>query len=385
MAHVEKLPSGKHRVAWRVDGKKRSRTFDDEYDAKFFAAGPEANPHFDVLHNPRARERMQRRNVGPRVPTVAEFGAEVIDDPQLAQNSRDMYAAALRKVEQDPLGDVPVSEVSEVVVDEFFRRLRANRANVRSVLTKVFRAAVRRGLITRSPMDGADVKVRRGAAKLRRGDPRILTADQLEALARAARSERDALVIRLGGYVGLRAGEVGGLRVEDVEAEDCRIHVRNNAQRTSAGYQVGRPKTQTSERSPKVPCSLARELADYAARNAREDGTIFWTREGNPMTDQTLTHVVVKAAERAGLRRITFHDLRHTCASLLIAARMEPKAIQTYLGHSSIRMTYDVYGGLFPESDAPLADAMEALRTAAGRKALPAGSDVLSGMMGGTS
>jgi integrase len=372
MAHIEKLPSGKYRVAWRVDGKKQSRTFEDEWDARFFAAGPEANPYVDVLHNERARQRMQGRR-GPGAPTVARFGAEVIDDPELAQNSRDMYAAALRKVTADPLGSMELDEVKAKDVDAFFRRLRANRANVKATLSKVFRAAVRHGHVTENPMARADVKIGRKKAKLRRGDPRILTADQLEALARATRNERDALAVRLGGYVGLRAGEIGGLQVEDVDAQDCRIHVRHNAQRTSAGYEVRRPKTDTSERSLKVPCSLTRELAEYAAQHARADGTIFWTRDGNPMTDQTLTHVTVRAAERAGLRRVTFHDLRHTCASLLIAARLEPKSIQTYLGHASIRMTYDVYGGLFPEADEPLAEAMEALRAAAERKALPAG------------
>jgi integrase len=375
MAHVERLPSGKWRVAWRLDGRKQSRTFEDEFEARFFAAGPTANPHYDVLHNEKTRARMAERLYWQnRTPTVVDFGAEVISDPQLSQNTRDMYASALRRIALDPIGEIPVGEVTVRDVEAFFRRLVKSRANVKATLSKILRAAVRHGHLKESPMAAADVKVNnRKRSRLRRGDPRILTAEQVEALARACRSERDALTVRLGAYVGLRAGEVGGLHVDDVDAEDCRIEVRHNAQRTTAGYIVGQPKTATSERSLKVACSLARELADYAAREAREDGTIFWTREGHPMTDQVLTHLVVKACERAGLRRVTFHDLRHTCASLLIAAKMEPKSIQTYLGHASIRMTYDVYGALFPEADEPLAEAMEALRTAAERRALPAG------------
>lgn len=113
-------------------------------------------------------------------------------------------------------------------------------------------------------------------------------------------------------------------------------------------------------------------------RGTLPDGTIFYTTARNPMTEQSLTYAVVTAAKRIGLYRKeegrqwpTFHKLRNTCASLLIAAKMEPKAVQTYLGHSSIRMTYDLYGDLFPKADDPLADAMEALRAAAERKALP--------------
>jgi hypothetical protein len=61
MASVDKLPSGKYRVRWRVDGKAHSRTFDDFDDARMFTASPTANPSWDVLHNERARARMQRR------------------------------------------------------------------------------------------------------------------------------------------------------------------------------------------------------------------------------------------------------------------------------------------------------------------------------------
>lgn len=137
---------------------------------------------------------------------------------------------------------------------------------------------------------------------------------------------------------------------------------------------MGDPKTATSERSLRVPCSLVEDLERLAGeQGVLPDGTILRTAQGNPMTDQPLTKAVTTACKKAGLRRVTFHDLRHTCASLLIAAKMEPKAIQTYLGHATLAMTYDVYRQLFEGADQPLADTMQALRAGAERKALAAG------------
>src|SRR5437870_13860991 len=97
------------------------------------------------------------------------------------------------------------------------------------------------------------------------------------------------------------------------------------------------------------------------------------------MTNESLTGMVLVAAKTAGLYRLddgrhwpTFHKLRNTCASLLIAAKLEPKAVQAYLGHATIGVTYDLYGDLFPRADDPIAEAMGALRAGAERKALPA-------------
>jgi integrase len=68
---------------------------------------------------------------------------------------------------------------------------------------------------------------------------------------------------------------------------------------------------------------------------------------------------------------ITFHDLRHTAASLMIASGTQPKTVQHYLGHATLAMTMDTYARLFPGDDLPLAEAMGALRSAAERRALP--------------
>ena len=356
MASVEQH-GDRWRVIWWDHGKRHRKSFPTEAAAREYAdvASPKAG-----LWRP---DPILRELLGSReTPTVAAYGWDLIDDPELKPNTRDMYAAALRRIEREPLGQMKLGKVTAGDVREFFRGVTTNRNNIRSTLAKVFNAALREGVIRVSPLAQANIRPTRRVA----GGLRVLTAAEVERLAGAARSSRDRLAIRLGAYVGLRAGEVGGLRLEDVDVEGCRIHVRRNAQRTSEGAAVGTPKTAASVRHLKVPCSLVADIVSYTGDSPPlADGTIFYTAVRNPITDGMLTYAVVQAAAAAGLPRLTFHDLRHTCASLLIAQRFEPKAIQRYLGHSSIRMTFDVYGHLFPNADDPLADGMEELRKAA--------------------
>ena len=90
-------------------------------------------------------------------------------------------------------------------------------------------------------------------------------------------------------------------------------------------------------------CQLARANEDH--------GLIFATPLGRPLDHKNIVNRQFHAAlEKAGLRRIRFHDLRHTCASLLINKVVSPKFVQQQLRHDSIQTTFDRYGHLFPET-----------------------------------
>jgi integrase len=381
----------KHGHKWRVkvrgeDGKRPYVTFETEAEARAFErVNNPRNFRTFTVSMPSANQRLAR-DVQRQEVTVLDYGRDVVMTPtrgqELRPNTRSMYETAMRKIEQSDLGSMPIRSVTASDVRRFFAGLTGNRDNVRAVLAKVFSAARDEGIIRVSPL--AQAKIRPSKRNGKHERLRALTPDQVEALALAAGNDRDALAIRLGAYVGLRAGEVGGLNVEDVDIDGCRLHIRRNAQQArGGGVEIGDPKTETSDRSLKVPSSIVDDIVAYVEKHPPlADGTIFYTSARNAMYDGPLTAMVLKAARKAGLYRRdggrqwpTFHKLRNTAASLLIAAKLEPKAIQEYLGHSSIRMTYDLYGDLFPKADEPIADAMGALRAAAERSAPPAGVD----------
>lgn len=369
------------RVAYRENGTIKRQSFATEPEAKAFIG-------MLRVHRTGRSELAaitERMAAGRATPTVSEYASELIADPTLRPNSSRMYRNALKKitVTSPDLADRQLAKVTVQDVRGLFNALDANRDNVHRLLSRVFTAAVREGLIRVSPLMQSGIKLSKLKSRTKRERIRALTADQVEELARAA-DDRYQLPIRIGAYVGLRAGEVGGLRVEDIDFDGCHVNVRRNVQEAEGGGRyVSEPKTATSERDLKVDCSITDDIRDYMERYPPlDDGTIFYTRYRNAVTDQMLTHAVLVAAKAVGLYRKeegrqwpTFHKLRNTCASLLIAAKLEPKSIQTYLGHATLGMTYDLYGDLFPKADDPIAEAMGALRAAAERKALPSGND----------
>jgi integrase len=97
------------------------------------------------------------------------------------------------------------------------------------------------------------------------------------------------------------------------------------------------------------------------------DAFVFTAPKGGPLRHHNFyCRQFCPALVRAGLpEQIRFHDLRHTCASLLIAQGAHPKAIQAHLGHSSIQVTMDRYGHLFPDALEHLADRLDAARNQA--------------------
>ena len=134
----------------------------------------------------------------------------------------------------------------------------------------------------------------------------------------------------------------------------------------------GPVKTAQSERTVALPKFLRELLAEHLAActsgGTGPDALIFPGPQGGPMRHKLFYRRHFQPAVRAALpaekHGLRFHDLRHTCASLLIAAGAHPKAIQVRLGHSDIRITMNRYGHLFPTEDIALADALDAVYTA---------------------
>jgi integrase len=111
-----------------------------------------------------------------------------------------------------------------------------------------------------------------------------------------------------------------------------------------------------------LPRFLCEQLAAYLAERPHgPDDLVFTAPQGGPLREQKFVAGIFKpAAARAGLpQRLRFHDLRHTCASLLIAQGASVKAIQAQLGHASATVTLDRYGHLFPDELQQLADRLQ--------------------------
>jgi integrase len=339
----------KYRVKVREKGQARYVSFGTAAEAHAFATSLAAHPDRRIGLSPLVAAAITGR---PSTPPLVDYARDVFKGRTLKRNTQDMYETALRRIEREPLGAMEVAAVGPRQIREFFGAMEKNRANIKAVLDMTFTAAKREGLIRISPMETANIKL----PNRRQKNIKPLTAAEVDRVAEAAGNDRDALAIRLGGFAGLRAGEVGGLRVDDIDFERRRIHIRRNAQRYTkregdiSSIHVGSPKSQTSERTVEVDSDLIEDLVAYIETNRPlADGTIFRTVQGNPVTDQVLTYNLIRATKAAGLQRATFHDLRHAYATNLALNGLPMPVLQRVMGWSSIRMT-DTYAHLQDEA-----------------------------------
>ena len=110
---------------------------------------------------------------------------------------------------------------------------------------------------------------------------------------------------------------------------------------------------------------LREYLIQHKLRSGRSSGLVFPARSGNPFDSWAALRRADKAWKTSGLARITLHECRHTFASLMIAAGVNAKALSTYMGHSSIEVTLDRYGHLFPGNESEAAGLLDAYLLAA--------------------
>jgi integrase len=177
----------------------------------------------------------------------------------------------------------------------------------------------------------------------------FLTADEARALLAAVADDRYRAVFHLAIATGLRLGEISGLHWREVNLDAGTMLVRQSLKDDRT---FGRPKSKTSKRKIDVPATVIDELRAHRHRwRALEAKTnlVFCTDRGTALHASNFERRhFFPALERAGVRRVRFHDLRHTCATLLLGAGENPKVVSELLGHSSVRVTLDLYAHTMP-------------------------------------
>lgn len=238
------------------------------------------------------------------------------------------------------------------------------------VVSQVLRYAVKAKHLPANPADGIELPRKPEV------EQRYLTHEQLQRLAVASGRFRTFVLVL--GYCGLRFGEAAALRVGDVNLSSRRIRVRRSVTNVTGQGLVEGPTKNHSARTVPIPKFLAPLVATEIGERPDTD-LLFPSRRGGNLTEGEVRWVFDSAASVVGLDGLTPHELRHTCASLAIAAGANVKVLQTLLGHKTATLTLDRYGHLFPDDLGRIADAFDdaagftadGLRTVAMLKAVP--------------
>jgi integrase len=167
------------------------------------------------------------------------------------------------------------------------------------------------------------------------GDIEVFSPEEVHALIRAAHDERDAAIYTTAAFTGLRMGELRALRWRDVDFPRSVVRVRSSY----AAGELSVPKSSKVRSVPMVD-EVAQHLAKLSGREwfTSDDDLVFGEADGGWLNDDRLRRRYGSALEAAGLRRLRFHDLRHTFGSLAIT-RADIVEVQAWMGHADIQTT----------------------------------------------
>lgn len=353
MAHVRRARSGTGWEARYRDplGKERGRSFSTKREAELFLARQSA----DIQRGDYLDPRLARTTFGE---WAEEWLATTV---HLKPKTQVSYESILRSRVLPVFGNARIAAIEQVDVRRFVAQLDkagdqpGTIRNTFNVLRLVMGTAVGSGAIRANPCSGVRMP------KSSRDEMLFLTPEEVVTLAEAITEEFRTLVL-FAAYTGLRAGEIGALRAGRLDLLRRSVDVRESLADVKGKLVFGPTKTYAN-RTVRLPGFLAEELATHlAGRQHHSDHLVFTGPTGAPLRHNLfyMRHfkpAVVRAGLPQGLR---FHDLRHTCAALLVAQGAHPKAIMERLGHSSIQVTLDRYGHLLPSLDERLTDGLEA-------------------------
>jgi integrase len=189
-----------------------------------------------------------------------------------------------------------------------------------------------------------------------------LEISEVEDLIRAL-PERWSLLVETAAYTGLRAGELAGLKVEQLDLRRRQLRVTRTVVDVKGELLEDTPKTEAGHRTVTgLSTALCDRLAAYMAGQGLRSADYLFGADGQPYRHNSFYRYVFRPAlARLGLTHANFHDLRkfHTT---LVAPYLSPKALQDRMGHASVTTTLAVYAGRFKDDDRVLGAAIDDLR-----------------------
>jgi len=357
-------------VRWEVrlrgpDGRERSKSFRTRRDAEAW----EREQHVALSRGAWSDPALARQTFEH---WVAVWRAGCV---HLAPNTRRGYENVLEVHLSPRFAGWRISAVDRAAVRMMVADMLASGSSpgtvrgARKVLRLVLATAVDAGALALNPCDGVRVP------PSPRDEMVFLTHDQVHDLAheiahpprphRHPQQEWPAhdLLVRFAAYTGVRAGELAALRVDRLDLLRRRVAVAESLSEVAGyGIVIKAPKN-GQPRSVPLPASLCEDVAAMiAADQLGPSDFIFRSPAGGPLRHQAFYNrhyrpAVLRAPDVPD--RTRFHDLRHTCAAFLVAEGAHPLVVKERLGHSSITVTMDRYGHLFPELDAAVTDRLD--------------------------
>jgi integrase len=259
--------------------------------------------------------------------------------------------SAIRRHLGPRLGDIQLAKLRQTDVQAFVADLRhevgpGTTRSIYGVLRAALNAAVNAELLARSPARGIKLP------QTPKTDVVTLRPEELHGLA-AALPDRWQPMVYVAGACGLRFSEVAGLRVRRVDLAHHQLQVIETA--PQVGRDRAEPKTAAGRRIVPLPGLIAEVLDQHVDRYGlagKADGLVFSAARGGRLNAANWhKRAWLPARRAAGFPTLRFHDLRHSAVPLWVAMGANLLQVSRWLGHTTVQITADVYGHLFPETN----------------------------------
>ena len=318
-----------------------------------------------------------------------DIWVETYSKPTVRPSTYDSYKQLIRTHLRPNLGRIPLQKLQSNHIQKFYNdRLQTKRKprtmpkdeenrqevmesmptlsastikHMHVVLRQALEQAVRERRILINPAKATK------PPKVTRPEASYLNAEQVAKFLDVASEDKwySAFLVTLG--TGMRLGELCALRWENVDLKKGVIHVKESVRRVNSDDPAG-PKTKLLIQSPKtekgkrvipLPGDILAELKKHKKKQAEiklqlgqaynDQGYVFCWEDGRIIDPSFLSKHFKRLIVQCGYKNVTFHSLRHSYASALLAAGEHPKVVQELLGHAQISMTLDTYSHVAPE------------------------------------
>lgn len=305
------------------------------------------------------------QHVDPSRESLGQFAERWLRDwaaQNVSNKTFTRYEQLLRKHICARVGSVPIQRLRAVDLQGIYAAMAADgmadrtRLHTHRVLHRMLRHATQWGVVQRNIASMVD------APTVQTKEIEILTAAQVQTVLQTLRGRSLYPIASIALATGMRRGELLALRWQDCDLDGATLKVERALEQTKRGGLVFKPpKTRYGRRTISLPPSTVTELRVHRKSQAEqrlalglgkapEDSLVFATWDGSTRSPNALTKEWALAMKAAGIKA-TFHSLRHTHASTLIASGLDVLTISRRLGHGSPAITLGVYGHLFKPDD----------------------------------
>ncbi len=313
----------------------------------------------------------------PRIKADMPFGDwmehwyETHSRPAARPGTRRIYEGYLRLYINPGLGHIPLNRLTAKDMQQFFVWLktegRADQSdgktgltdsqlrNIHSLCWRALEKAVSGNLIPQNPASGCKLP------SARKGEMNLLSRESMQKLLIQAKEEKYYELFLLEFATGLRLGELTALQWEDLNLTTGELRISKQAVVIGSELVITEPKTKAAVRTLLLPPKVLEVFREYRKRNVSRWLFPSPKKENSPLLPSVVRQRLHRLLDHAGCERVRFHDLRHSCASILLSNGFTLKDVQEWLGHSDIKMTANVYGHLDMARKQSIAQEMSSL------------------------